>query len=434
MANVVAVGLQWGDEGKGKIVDLLGESADWAVRFAGGANAGHTLVVEGRKQVLHLLPSGVLRNSCRCGLGAGMVIDPEILLQEIEECKDLGCLETPGKIVISARAQVVLPFHKELDRQRERSKSGLGTTLRGIGPAYEDRAGRRGIWMGLLTDPEMLAERLEPGLDRANTLLSHGGGRTFDLNELVDGLAATGEKLAPFVGDVVSSVGRAVERGQNVLFEGAQGALLDLGFGTYPFVTSSSTLAGGACSGVGIGPTRIGGVVGVTKAYTTRVGSGPFPTEDDGAAGQRLREAGGEFGATTGRPRRCGWLDLPALRRAVQLNGVTSLAITKLDVLTGMEELRIAVGYRAGGEILDVMPADPAAIERVEPIYETVEGWREELDHDEGRDGLPSKAKSYLERIERELGVPVGLISVGPGREQSIVIDDPFGKKEAKVR
>ena len=360
MAVVVIVGAQWGDEGKGKVVDLYTEHADVVVRYGGGANAGHTLVVDGQKLVTHLVPSGVLHPGKQNVLGSGMVIDPVTLLEEIADCHARGLLTRPGELVVSDRAHVILGPHKDLDRLRETQAGAgaLGTTRRGIGPAYEAKVGRRGVRIGDLLRPTRLGEVVERALDEANPLLARFGGATYELEALRAEAGALGERLRPWVGDAGKTVHDALRRGRSVLFEGAQGTLLDVDHGTYPYVTSSSTIAGGACTGVGVGPTEIDAVVGISKAYCTRVGAGPFPTELTGPEGERLRESGGEYGATTGRPRRCGWLDIPALRLAVRLNGMTGLPLTKLDVLSGVRPLPICVQYRLDGQLVDELPGD----------------------------------------------------------------------------
>jgi adenylosuccinate synthase len=426
MAVVVIVGAQWGDEGKGKVVDLYTEHADLVARYGGGANAGHTLVVDGQKLVTHLIPSGVLRPGVTCVLGEGMVVDPKTLIEEIQGCKDRGLLADDRDLIIAERAHVILGYHRDLDRLRETRAGAIGTTKRGIGPAYEAKVARRGVRMCDLVRPERLRAVLERNLDEVNPGLERLGGEPYTIDALVAEASAYGEKLARYLGDAARVVYDAVKRGKSVLFEGAQGALLDVDHGTYPFVTSSSTIAGGACIGLGIGPTEIDSVVGIAKAYTTRVGGGPFPTELTGAEGDRLREKGGEFGATTGRPRRCGWLDIPALRLAVRMNGLSGLALTKLDVLSGIKPLQVCVGYRLDGQVVDELPLDESDIVRAEPVYETADGWSEDTSQIRDLEDLPAGARRYLRRIEDLLGIPLYLVSVGPGRAETIVLKNPF--------
>ncbi|MCC6999607.1 MAG: adenylosuccinate synthase [Deltaproteobacteria bacterium] len=431
MSNVVIVGAQWGDEGKGKVVDLYTEHADVVVRFGGGANAGHTLVVNGEKLVTHLIPSGVLRKGVRCVLGDGMVVHPGVLLEEMADLKARGLLQDDKDLLIGEKAHVILPIHTLIDGLREQQKGALGTTKRGIGPAYESKVGRRGIRMGDLLRPERLPALVERTLDEAAPLIRHLGGTPPTAAEILADLEDKAARLGRYIGDAARYVYGEIRKGRSVLFEGAQGALLDIDHGTYPFVTSSSTTAGGACSGTGIGPTEIDSVIGIAKAYTTRVGAGPVPTELEGDAGARLREAGAEFGATTGRPRRCGWLDVAALRVAVRLNGMTGLAITKLDVLGGMGPLKVCVGYQvtdAGGRVedRDELPLDPGDIVAARPIYEDVAGWDAVTREVREVADLPVAARKYVSRIEALTGVEVVLLSVGPGRAETMVIKHPF--------
>ncbi len=426
MAVVVIVGAQWGDEGKGKVVDLYTEHADMVARYGGGANAGHTLVVDGQKLVTHLIPSGVLRPGITCVLGEGMVVDPKTLIDEIDDCKARGLLADDRDLVVAERAHVILGYHRDLDRLREARSSAIGTTKRGIGPAYEAKVARRGVRMGDLVRPERLRTLLERNLDELNPVLERLGGQPYQLEPLLTEAIAFGERLRLYLGDGGRVVYEAVRRGKSVLFEGAQGTLLDVDHGTYPFVTSSSTIAGGACTGLGIGPTEVSSVVGIAKAYTTRVGAGPFPTELTGPEGDRLRETGAEYGATTGRPRRCGWLDIPALRVAVRMNGLSGLALTKLDVLSGLRPLQVCVGYRLDGNLLDELPLDESDIVRAEPVYETADGWSEDTSQIRDLDDLPAGARRYLRRIEDLLGIPLYLVSVGPGRAETIVLRNPF--------
>ncbi len=426
MAVVVIVGAQWGDEGKGKVVDLYTEHADLVVRYGGGANAGHTLVVDGKKLITHLIPSGVLHPGKLCVLGAGMVVDPRTLIEEIDACKAQGLLADDRDLVIAERAYVIFPFHRDIDGLREAGAGAIGTTRRGIGPAYEAKVARRGIRMGDLVRPERLRALVQQNLDELNPYIERKGGKAHDPQAVTDEALAHGARLAGYLGETGRVVHDAIRQGKTVMFEGAQGALLDVDHGTYPYVTSSSTIAGGACTGAGIGPTQIDAVVGIAKAYATRVGGGPFPTELTGPAGDRLRETGAEFGATTGRPRRCGWLDIPALRLAVRINGMTGLALTKLDVLSGTRPLPVCVAYKLDGRTLEELPLDADDIARAEPVYETFDGWAESVRAARDLDDLPAGARRYLSRIEDLLGVPLCLVSVGPGRAETIVLKNPF--------
>jgi adenylosuccinate synthase len=429
MSVVIVVGAQWGDEGKGKVVDLFTEHADVVVRYAGGANAGHTLVLDGRKLVTHLVPSGVLHPGTRCVLGGGMVIDPYTLIAEIDECRERGLLPA-GDLLIAEQAHVILPYHKLIEGLREdRKKHAIGTTRRGIGPAYESKAARRGVRIGDLLVAERLRDRVEQNLEELAPLIRDFGGKVPDAAEIdamIDAALGAGERLRDSVGNVGREVNEAIDAGKNVLFEGAQGALLDVDHGTYPYVTSSNTIAAGACTSVGVGPTRIDRVVGITKAYLTRVGAGPFPTELDGEEAEELRKAGGEFGATTGRPRRCGWLDIPALRLAIRVNGLSSLALTKLDVLAGRSEVKVCVGYTVDGTEVDELPSDPDLIERAEPRYRVFEGWPEASGEVRALDDLPAGAQRYVAALEELTGVPFALVSVGPDRNETISLQDPF--------
>jgi adenylosuccinate synthase len=426
MANVVIVGAQWGDEGKGKVVDLYSEFADVVVRYGGGANAGHTLVVDDQKIVTHLIPSGILRGrGKRCVLGDGMVIDPRTLREEIETLKSRGLLSDDRDLLVSRGAHVILPLHRELDRVREQGKAAIGTTKRGIGPAYEAKMARRGVRMADLLQPERLRELLGRNREEVAPYLT-GDVSLPPLEQELEEYLGHGAALRKYFGDASRFVHEEIRRGQHVLFEGAQGTLLDVDHGTYPYVTSSSTLAGGACTGVGIGPTLINAVIGISKAYTTRVGRGPFPTELDDEVGTRLREVGQEFGSTTGRPRRCGWLDLAALRRAVRLNGLTGLALTKLDVLRGLRKIKVCVGYTVEGEQRDEMPVEAEELAVARPIYEDLEGWDVDLRGARDADDLPPATRRYVRRVEALAGVDVCLISVGPSRAETIVLKNPF--------
>jgi adenylosuccinate synthase len=427
MANVVIVGAQWGDEGKGKVVDLYTEFADVVVRFGGGANAGHTLVVDGQKIVTHLIPSGVLHGrGKRCLLGDGMVIDPKTLLEEIGELKSKGLLADDKDLIVSRGAHVILPLHREIDRLRESGKSAIGTTKRGIGPAYEAKMGRRGVRMADLLDEKRLRPLVEQNVEEVGPWLQSRGAPAPDVDAIVAEYLGYGADLKRYFGDASRLVHDEIKRGRHVLFEGAQGALLDVDHGTYPFVTSSSTTAGGACTGCGVGPTAITAVIGIAKAYTTRVGGGPFPTELTDELGQRLREAGGEYGATTGRPRRCGWLDVAALRLAVRWNGLAGIALTKLDVLRGMKRIKVCVGYQVDSDTRDELPTDPGEIARAQPIYEELDGWDADTSEVREFEALPPAAQKYVRRIEALAGIDLSLISVGPGRAETIMIKNPF--------
>ena len=424
MSAVVVVGAQWGDEGKGKVVDLYAPYAELVVRYAGGANAGHTLVVRGEKLILHLIPSGILHEDTRCVVGQGTVIDPSTFLGEIEALTKRG-VATEGRLLVSQRAHVVLPHHKLIDGLREKkSNEAIGTTKRGIGPCYEDKVARRGVRMGDLLDASGLRKKLDENLECWRPVAEDLGGALPSADEVTAQYAALGDELRAYIGDAGSVVRRAVQSNHKILLEGAQGTMLDIDNGTYPFVTSSNAVAGGACAGAGIGPTQIGHAVGIAKAYTTRVGGGPFPTELDDETGQRLRDAGAEYGSTTGRPRRCGWLDLVALRHAVAVNGLTEIAITKLDVLSAVDQLELCVAYELDGERLSHPPYD--RIDAVKPVYETLEGWSEDLSGCRTRADLPPAAQRYLERIEREVGCRIGTVSVGPDREDTADLRDPF--------
>lgn len=432
MGSCVIVGAQWGDEGKGKVVDLFTEASDVVVRFQGGNNAGHTLVVDGpegpRKTVLHLIPSGILHASKQCVIAGGVVVDPAILLGEIEALRSRGLKIDQRNLVICADAHVIMPYHKALDLAREarRGERRIGTTGRGIGPCYEDRAARRGIRMRDLLKESDLRARLEESLPERNALLAWHEAETFTLDALVEHLLPLGAQLADLVHDTRPLLHEAAASGKRLLYEGAQGALLDVGHGTYPFVTSSHTTSGGVAPGTGMPPHRIERVVGITKAYATRVGSGPFPTEDHGEDGEWLRKQGSEFGATTGRPRRCGWLDLPALRYANQVNGFDGLAIMKLDVLSGLDEVRLCTAWEVDGKRLEVGTADVMTLERARPIYESLPGWKEPMEDVREYASLPVQARDLLDRIAKETGVPIDVVSVGPQRDQTIVLRPPF--------
>ena len=428
MTAVVVVGAQWGDEGKGKIVDLLAERADWVVRFQGGNNAGHTLVVHGEKRVLHLLPSGILHAHVTCGIGPGVVLDPEVLLSEIKALRETGLAVGPDRLRVADQVPILMPYHRELDRAREirLGEGRIGTTGRGIGPCYEDAVGRRALVAADLTDRARLGRALRRIEPEIQTQLQALGGEPLDVDSLVDKYAALGETLRPYLDDVGARVDEALGKGKRVLLEGAQGTLLDVRHGTYPYVTSSHTIAGAACTGLGLGPTRIDRVVGVVKAYATRVGSGPFPTELQDEIGQRLRDVGNEYGSTTGRPRRCGWLDLFALRHAVRLNGLTGMFVNKVDVLSGLERLAVCTGYRMNGKDVHDYPGHATDLAAAEPVYEWLDGWDQDLRGVRALDDLPVAARVYLDRIERYLGVPIDLVSVGPDRAESILLRETW--------
>jgi adenylosuccinate synthase len=426
MSNVVIVGAQWGDEGKGKVVDLFTSWADVVVRYQGGANAGHTLVVGGVKTVLHLVPSGILHPGKKCIIGNGVVVDPEALMNEIDLLRSRGLLSDPSQLVVSENAHVILPYHKRIDAGREKQKA-IGTTGRGIGPCYEDKVARRGIRIRDVLKASALREKLESRVGEANVQIQALGGERCELQPLIEWALELGERMRPYVGDASEVLSHEVAKGRAVLFEGAQGTLLDIDHGTYPYVTSSNTVAGNAAVGAGIGPTAIHSVIGITKAYTTRVGNGPLPTELNDAVGERLRTVGAEFGATTGRPRRCGWLDALVLRYAARVNGLSGLAMTKLDVLTGFEKILIAIAYKLpNGRTVGEFPSDPELLERAQPVYEELPGWKESLGDQREYDELPENTRRYIERVEQLVGVETIAVSVGAERAQTIVRKNPF--------
>ncbi|MEM9304432.1 MAG: adenylosuccinate synthase [Pseudomonadota bacterium] len=426
--NVVVIGTQWGDEGKGKIVDLLTREVDAVVRFQGGHNAGHTLVIDGEKTVLHLIPSGILHPGVRCCIGNGVVLSPEALLREIEELEQRG-VDVRDRLLLSPGCAIILPYHVALDVAREarRGKAAIGTTGRGIGPAYEDKIARRGIRLADLFVPERLTERLDHALDYHNFVLEkYLGAKPLDGAEVLASALAYGEALRPMAADVAGLLEDLRGASAKVLFEGAQGTLLDIDHGTYPFVTSSNTTAGGVCTGSGVAPQSVDYVLGITKAYATRVGSGPFPSELFDDVGQRLGERGAEFGATTGRRRRCGWLDAVALRQAVMLNGVSGLCVTKLDVLDGFDEIRVATRYRLRGEVLERPPLDVADYAACEPLYETFPGWSSSTAGICRFEELPAEARTYLESVAAIVDCPIHMISTGAERDHNIVLQHPF--------
>jgi adenylosuccinate synthase len=429
MSNVVIVGAQWGDEGKGKIVDLFTSWADVVVRFQGGANAGHTLVVGGVKTVLHLVPAGVLHPGKKCFIGNGVVVDPEALMEEVDVLKSRGLLADPSQLVVSENANVILPYHKRIDagREQSRGKSAIGTTGRGIGPCYEDKVARRGIRVRDLTKPQALREKLAARIPEANSQIKALGGEKCDLEEILSHALAQGERMAPYVGDASEKLAHEISLGRAVLFEGAQGTLLDVDHGTYPYVTSSNTVAGNAAVGSGIGPTALHSVIGITKAYTTRVGNGPLPTELHDAMGEKLRSLGAEFGATTGRPRRCGWLDALVLRYAARVNGLSGLVMTKLDVLTNFETILVATAYKLpNGKTVGEFPSDPELLAEAQPVYEELPGWKEPLGDLREYTELPANARRYVERVEQLVGVETIAVSVGAERAATIVRKNPF--------
>ncbi len=431
MAGVVVVGAQWGDEGKGKLVDVFAEKADMVVRFQGGANAGHTLVVNGQKTILHLVPSGILRPDTTCVVTSGVVIDVFGMLNEIRGLKASGLLQNPKQLMISDTATVILPYHKALDAARESSLTTdgkIGTTGKGIGPAYEDRASRRAILFGDLFDRSTLKAKLELALREKNFMLeNYYKGDTFNVDTLMKDLDSVTEELAPYrAKDCSLIISKALKANKRVLFEGAQGTMLDILHGTYPFVTSSSTLSGSACIGAGIGPTNMQQVIGVFKAYTTRVGGGPFPTELKDDIGAKIQSDGKEFGSTTGRARRCGWIDLVALKYAIRVNGITNLAMMKLDVLTGHERIGVCVAYKINGETVTELPTSPYELEKVEPVIEWIPGWTQDISKIKTLSDLPRPTTSYIDYIGSQLGTPIDVISVGPGREQTLWVKPLF--------
>ena len=426
MSAVVVVGAQWGDEGKGKIVDIFTEHADMVVRFGGGPNAGHTLVVGDSKLVVRLIPSGILRADTICVLAQGMVIDPGSLVTELDELARRGLVRDARSLVVSDRAHAILPYHVLVDQLREKTPHALGTTKRGVGPCYEDKAGRRGIPLGALRDLRRVEDLVARALVHWEPSIVALGGTPPGVREVMEVIRPLAPRIVPMLAETSKLVERAVRDGKRVLFEGAQGTLLDVDHGTYPFVTSSHATAGGACTGVGVGPSRIDTVVGLVKAYCTRVGGGPFPTELLDEVGERLRKRGDEFGSVTGRPRRTGWLDLPALRYAVRINGLDGLAITKLDVLTGLPEIQVCVAYDTPHGRTDELPLDD--LDHAKPVYETVSGWIQELGAARTLADLPEAARRYIERIERDVATPAFLVSVGSRRDETLALRDPFDR------
>jgi adenylosuccinate synthase len=428
VANVVIVGTQWGDEGKGKIVDLLAEHAHMVVRFQGGNNAGHTMVVGGEQFIFHLIPSGILQDKT-CVIGNGVVVDPAVLLEEVANLSRRGINIGVDNLKISDRAHLIMPYHRSIDHAREQFKGDkkIGTTGRGIGPAYEDKATRRGIRFVDLLDPDGFAEKVNTILDEKNFYLkNYLSADVLDAREIIDQYQKYAQRLAPHVANISVVISQAIKNGRHVMFEGAQGTHLDIDHGTYPFVTSSNTLAGNACCGSGVGPKQIDEVIGIVKAYTTRVGQGPFPSELFDPIGDRIQEKGAEFGATTGRKRRCGWLDTVILNNAVRLNGLTGLAITKLDVLDGLESVKICTGYEYQGELIKDFPASLDVLADCKPVYETLPGWAEDTSPLRKLEDFPANARGYLDRIRELAETDIHIVSVGPDRDQTIVLKHPY--------
>lgn len=424
--NVIILGAQWGDEGKGKIVDLLTEHVKCVVRFQGGHNAGHTLVIDDQRIVLRLIPSGILRPHVQCLIGNGVVLSPDALLTEMQELETKG-IPVSQRLRISEACSVLLPYHVALDQAREKSKSAIGTTGRGIGPAYEDKIARRGLRVADLLDDNRLANKLAEIADYHNFLLEkYYGLAQLDFNVVLEQLLTAAEKIRPMVTDVAALLSNYRQQEDNILFEGAQGTFLDIDHGTYPFVTSSNTTAGAASTGSGFGPLYFDYILGLAKAYTTRVGAGPFPTELFDDVGKRLAERGNEFGSVTGRPRRCGWFDAAAMRRSVQINSLSGLCLTKLDVLDGLDTVRICVGYQYNDQQLSMPPADAEILQQCKPIYEEMPGWQESTFGLTALEQLPANARAYLERINEILGIPIDIISTGPDRNQTILLRHPF--------
>jgi adenylosuccinate synthase len=428
MPNVIVVGLQWGDEGKGKIVDFLSEKADAVARYQGGHNAGHTVVINNEKFILHLIPSGILYKNKICAIGNGVVVDPAALIQEINGLRKRG-IEVGKNLLLSKNAHLIMPYHVVLDRENEklRGAKSIGTTGRGIGPAYCDKISRSGIRIADLLQPALFREKLKSNLYHINFLLENlYKVPALDEDAIFHEYMGYAEKLRPFIADTDILVNEIISKKKNILLEGAQGTLLDIDHGTYPFVTSSNAIAGGACTGLGVGPTKIAKVLGVVKAYTTRVGGGPFPTEIQDSLGEKIREKGGEYGATTGRPRRCGWLDMVVLRHSVRINGVTGIAITKLDILDGLDRIKICTSYRHNRKIHEEFPKELNILQECEPVYDEVDGWSESTLGMRNFKELPKAAKDYIRKIEKMLGVRVHLISTGQRRDELILLKAQF--------
>jgi adenylosuccinate synthase len=425
--NIVVLGAQWGDEGKGKIVDLLTPHFSIVARYQGGHNAGHTVYVSGKKFVLHLIPSGILHDGVTCIIGNGVVVDPQALFKEIEELAALG-IQVGDRLLISGKAHLILPYHRELDvlSEARRGERKIGTTSRGIGPAYEDKIGRRGIRVCDLVDTKALADEVRANVDARNQIIKES---TLEWKQVYDELLAYGERMRRWTGDASLHLAEAMRDGKRVLFEGAQATMLDIDHGTYPYVTSSNASIGGVCTGLGVPPRAIDGVLGVAKAYTTRVGEGPLPTELFGEMAERLRESGQEYGASTGRPRRCGWYDAVVVRYSARINGLDALALTKLDVLDGLDEIGICTGYRIGGRTVTEFPADLASAGPCEPIYETMPGWKEPTRGARSWDDLPREARKYVDRLQDVSGVPVSIVSTGSDREETIILTGSVAQK-----
>ncbi len=428
MPGYIIVGMQWGDEGKGKTVDFLTERADVVVRHQGGNNAGHTVVVNGKETILHLIPCGILHERATCIIGHGTVIDPAVLIQELDDLEAASC-RVDGRLHISEAAHIIMPYHRIIDgaQERFRGKNRIDTTRRGIGPTYADKVNRTGIRFGDLLDTETFKEKLRIALEYKNMVLTRiFDEEALDYDEMLGEYAAYADRLRGYADDTVELLHKARSDGKMIIFEGAQGAMLDLDHGTFPYVTSSTTMSGGVFAGAGIGPGQIDGVIGILKAYSTRVGEGPLPTELHGEDGERLREAGKEYGATTGRPRRCGWLDIVPLRRAAKICGLTNLVLTKSDVLGEFDKLRICTAYKIDGVQTDHFPNMLARLEKAEPVYEEMPGWKTDISSCRSWDEFPKEARDYISRIEELAGAPISVISVGPGRDQTIVRQDPF--------
>jgi len=426
MASVVVVGAQWGDEGKGKIVDLLTRYADLVVRFQGGNNAGHTIILKGEKFVFHLIPSGILYKNKKCIIGNGVVLDPAVLIDEIDAIKQRGYFKNDSQLMISEETHLILPYHRRIDTAREKIFK-IGTTGRGIGPAYEDKVARCGIRVVDLMDEKVFRGKLEANLIQKNVyltqVLKEDG---FDFSKIFDEYLQYKSRLEKYVTNTSLVLHKEIEKGRNVLFEGAQGALLDLDHGTYPYVTSSNTLAGNACAGSGIGPTMIHSVIGVAKAYTTRVGEGPFPTELQDEWGEKIRERGGEYGATTGRPRRCGWFDAVVVNHSIRVNGIRKMVMTKLDVLNDFDTIKVCVGYRADGKVFHHVPSNLEILKHSEPVYEELKGWKAEIKDARNFRDLPPNARRYVRRIQELIHARIGMISVGSERNETVGVRNPF--------
>jgi len=426
MSAFIVLGAQWGDEGKGKMTDYLAERADVVVRFQGGNNAGHTVEVEDKQYKLHLIPSGILHNEKMNVIGNGVVLDPKALFEEMNYLKELGIAISPENFIISDRAQLIMPYHRILDgiKESKRGKNDIGTTKKGIGPCYTDKMERSGLRVCDLMHKDVFSEKLKENIEDKNEIITKiYGGEALSYDEVLKEYLEYAEMIKPFVRDTSVEVYNRIKQGKNVLFEGAQGALLDIDYGTYPFVTSSSTIAGGVCTGAGIGPTMIDSAVGIAKAYTTRVGKGPFPTELNNSTGDWIREKGHEYGVTTGRSRRCGWLDIVILKSSARVSGLTSFVVTKIDTLAGLEKVKMCTGYKLDGKVIDYFPASLEDLERCEPIYEEFDGWDESIENARAYQDIPENAKIYLKRIEELTDTRVSIVSVGPKRDQTMEIN-----------